>query len=426
MAPRQGVNRSRGILLLLLLGCTVAASTFQLRQVYRIIPARWSDLYPQWTGVKAALHGENPYSQTVTDQIEQGMYGHVLQPEEKWDRQRFVYPAHLIFLLGPATVLPWWLVRLLFSLLAPPAIAATLWIWLRVLGLRLGPWQKIALYVLTLGSWPAIWAYQQTQPTILISLLIALGVLLFRQGRDFWSGLMVALATTKPNLVGLVALWLAYLALRDRRWKWIASAVLWTAALAAATELVVPGWISEWLRTVRTYAHDPQKQSLLVRFSWHYGAWTTLAAGALVCLCLWKRRAVAVDSEAFGGAVAMLLAFTVCAIPTTGWMIYNELLLIPCVVVLIQKRSAPGPGIQPLRRIAMAALACLIVSPPVAAVLGLLQPDQPLWIILPFLVGEMVPLAVLAALLGMGMAQPGWGVPGTDRVREGSWAAPAM
>lgn len=49
------------------------------------------DFYPRWVGARAVLRGESPYSDAVTEDIQRGMFGRTLGPEE--DQQRFAYAA---------------------------------------------------------------------------------------------------------------------------------------------------------------------------------------------------------------------------------------------------------------------------------------------------------------------------------------------
>ena len=69
-----------------------------------------SDLYPRWLGARElVLHGRDPYGDDVTREIQQGYYGHVLDPqrsEDPKDEQRFAYPVYVMLLLAPTVNIP--------------------------------------------------------------------------------------------------------------------------------------------------------------------------------------------------------------------------------------------------------------------------------------------------------------------------------
>ncbi|OLB85166.1 MAG: hypothetical protein AUI17_06305 [Acidobacteriales bacterium 13_2_20CM_2_55_5] len=88
-------------------------------------PARWaqkplyfgphSDIYPRWLGSRELfLHGIDPYSERVTQEIQVTYYGHALAPGEDRDEQRFAYPIYVSFLLLPTILLPFTAVQVVF------------------------------------------------------------------------------------------------------------------------------------------------------------------------------------------------------------------------------------------------------------------------------------------------------------------------
>jgi len=61
---------------------------------------RLSDLYPRWYGSRELLlHGRNPYSESITQEIQRWLHGHIV-PAGK-DEGRFAYPVYVCFLLWP-------------------------------------------------------------------------------------------------------------------------------------------------------------------------------------------------------------------------------------------------------------------------------------------------------------------------------------
>lgn len=389
----------RELLVILLMSCVVAAPFIQLREIYRIIPAQWSDLYPQWLGVQAIVHGRNPYTAQMTFEIQRKFYGHVLGPKEQWDQQPFVYPAHLAFLLVPFTLLPWWLVRLLFTIAGPPVIAATAWAWWKVCGLELSRKRLIYFLLLTLASWPAVWAFTRQQPTVFVAAFIAFSILLLQRGRDTWAGILLSLATVKPNLVLFVAAWLMMVAVAQRRSRFLTAFLGATFLMILGAEVLLPGWLPKWIHASIACAHAPHKTSqLILVFGPWLGAATTIIALAALCIRLWAIGTPDPQGREFAGTISLLLAVTICVIPPTNpWMLYNDLLLIPGILVIIHRHPSHGIA-QFVRRLAIVTLAYIVAITPASAAITLLFGHNPLVSILPFL-DVVLPIAVMAALL---------------------------
>lgn len=330
-------KRAIAVLIVLLSG---AFSVGELLQIQHTISPAWSDLYPQWIATKAAIRGEDPYSDAVTREIQRGFYGRELTHGDKWDQQNFVYPATLIPLLAPLAWLPWTLVRILLTLAAPFTIAATIYAWIQICDLRLSSSAQILAYGIGLTSWPAAWAYQQTQPTIFIFAAITFSLLFYKQRRSVPAGILLALSTTKPTLVALLALWLVFDAAIRRRRSFIVSFAVSIALLSAAANFIVPGWLFHWLQVAGHYAGDPLKISMLQHIFGHKAGLTaSILLAAAIVLEAWQCSSPTSLSSEFGHMGAILLAFTVCLIPITPWMVYDQLLLIPAALLLLFQAS---------------------------------------------------------------------------------------
>jgi hypothetical protein len=69
-----------------------------------------SDLYARWLGAREALlHGVDPYSDEMTDKIQEGFYGRKLDPQSGTDSlasESFTYPLYVVFILSPTVGIP--------------------------------------------------------------------------------------------------------------------------------------------------------------------------------------------------------------------------------------------------------------------------------------------------------------------------------
>lgn len=299
-----------------------------------------SDLYPRWLGTREfLLHHRDPYGPDITREIQIGYYGRPLdpsRPQDPKDQQGFAYPLYVIFLLAPTIGLPFSAVRVGFfwSLMAATVISVLLW--LRVLKWQTSCWISSALIVLTLGSFQVLQGLKLQQLTVLVGVLIAATVALVVAGRLTAAGILLALATIKPQLVVFLGLWSLAWALSDwpRRRNFVLGFGGALVLLVATAEYMMPGWIGQFRQSVAAYRqyNDGAFSILQVLSSPLWGS--VLAALILLATArqCWRVLHVEADSVAFGWMTALVLAVTILVIPKTSP--YNQILLLPGVLLI--------------------------------------------------------------------------------------------
>jgi hypothetical protein len=220
-----------------------------------ILPVRGNtfDFYPRYIGAQAFWRGESPYGDTVTAQIQEGMFGDVL-PEDA-DQQRFAYPAYTAVLIAPFALLPPAMATALWMSLQIFILAWALWLWFDLLNWKLPPIQRcILIAVLLLAFRYPITLYLIAQFTGVIIFCITLAVYFLQKRRDVLAGAFFAFATIQPTisapLAGVVLL--AY-ALRGR-WKGLAAFVVTLGILVAITVARIGWWIPDFLDNLRDYS----------------------------------------------------------------------------------------------------------------------------------------------------------------------------
>jgi hypothetical protein len=92
----------------------------------------------------------------------------------------------------------------------------------------------------------------------------------------------------------------------------------------------------------------------------------------------------------------MTLAATVCIIPANAWLVYNNVLLIPSILLLLQERSTSGAG-RALQSLAGSALCLAMFGTPAWALLALTHPRLPP--LPPFLLNYLLAIPIAVALL---------------------------
>ena len=368
-----------------------------------------SDLYPRWLGARELLlHHRDPYSPELTREIQVGYYGRALdpaRPDDPTDQQGFAYPVYVVFLLAPTVNLPFAVVQAGFRWLLIFLTGVTVLLWLRLLRWRPSTATTAAVVVLTLGSFPILQGIKLQQLSLLVGGLIAGCVALLASRNFFLAGVLLALATIKPQLVFLVAAWLLLWAFCDwsRRKNFVWGFVGTLAILCGAAEYVLPGWLGRFREAMAAYRQytDGAESVLDVLLTPGWGR--LLAALALLALLLvgWRLRRVPSDSPAFGWMLALTLAVTVMVVPKAAP--YNQVLLLPGILLAAQRWQFLWEKNRPARIIALLA-SVLILWPWLWAVAltgaSLFLPSesvQKAWAV-PVYTSVVIPIAVVAVL----------------------------
>jgi hypothetical protein len=331
-----------------------------------------SDLYPRWLGAREVLlHGRNPYSPEVTRDIQVGYYGRVLDParaNDPKDQQGFAYPVYVVFLLAPTIHLPFSGIEPVFRWLLVVLLAISLWGWLRFVGWQPDWATTIALLALTLGNFPVVQAILLEQLTVVVAALVMTSLLCLCKGDFLTAGILLAVATIKPQLVLALVLWLLLWACSDWhvRKRFVIGFLATAAVLELASELVLPGWIGEFRHALVAYRQYTGALSIFSRLTGPVVG-TVINASILLGLAWfsWGMRKVAVVSREFILATSMVLAATVVTLPSTA--LYNQVLLLPAVLLLL-KNWKPIWERNPLNRLASVLAAAAVLWPWIAAV----------------------------------------------------------
>ena len=315
-----------------------------------------SDLYPRWLGARELLlRHRNPYSDEVTREIQQGYYGRALdptRPDDPKDKEGFAYPVYVVFLLAPLIDLPFAVLQTAFYWFLALLTAASVWLWLRTLRWRLPAISVVSCIVLSLGSFSAVQGIKLQQLSLLVAALLAASLAATVNGSLLLGGALLALATIKPQLAWPLVAWLLVWAASDwrARRKLVVGFALVMAVLLAGAEVILPGWWRMFAGAIGQYRQYTQNQSVLevvlsqVLAPVASGAVSRAGAQFLAALAVfasgwlvWGLRANQAEIAGFSGATALVLALTVLVVPM--YAPYNQLLLLPAVLVLVRDRT---------------------------------------------------------------------------------------
>ncbi len=314
-----------------------------------------SDLYPRWLGARELLlRGRNPYGADITREIQQGYYGRPLDPalpDDPKDQQGFAYPAYVVFLLAPTVGLPFGAVQAGFRWLLVGLAAGSILLWLAVLRWKAPAGTALLLIVLVLGWWPMVQGLKLQQLSLLVAGLLAVSGACVAGGWFLLAGGLLALATIKPQLTWPLVLWLLLWAASDwrsrRRFVFGFGAVM--LLLLGGAQLLLPGWLRMFVEAIRQYHQYTQNQSVLV---WLFGSIAgrvlELVSLALCAFCIWPVRRAPTTSLAFGRAFSLVLALTGLVVPMIAP--YNQVLLVPAILALLQSEASRDPVLPAIRR----------------------------------------------------------------------------
>ncbi len=370
-----------------------------------------SDLYPRWLGARELLlRGRDPYSVDITREIQTGYYGRPLDPsrsEDPKDEQRFAYPVYVAFILGPTIGLPFAIVQKSFFWIFLCLTAASVPLWLRVMHWR-PPWQtQVSLILLTAASPAVAQALKLRQLSLLVAALVVVAVLLITSNRLSLAGIVLALATIKPQLVWLLLVWLAVWIFSDwkRRSRLAFSFLITMTVLETASEMWLPNWIPRFWQAIHDYQRYTGAASVIDKMvSPSVGTAASLLSLAMAGIIFWNERRKEPSSKEFVSVVGMVLAVTVLVAPT--FAPYNQILLLAAMLQLVRDwREVWRRGIASrlLMTLAAAVTAWPWITAALLSALSFVLPAetaQRFWTV-PFWTVWLIPVSVSAVMLVM-------------------------
>ena len=201
------------------------------------------------------------------------------------------------------------------------------------------------------------------QLILLVAAFIAGCVYLLSINQQIPAGILLALATIKPQLAIPLAAWLLLWSgsKLKTRWKFAGSFAITLLMLIGAGEFLLPGWIHEFRSAVIAYRNYTRAQSILDQLSVPVtGAMLAALVVLAVALAGWRSRKYPADTEDdhFCWTTSLVLASTVVIVPTTAP--YNQLLLAPGALLIARTWSESRSVTAAFRVLSAITAACVI------------------------------------------------------------------
>jgi hypothetical protein len=212
-------------------------------------------------------------------------------------------------------------------------------LWLAVLGWRPPPWLLFTLGLLVMSSPQIAQGLRLRQFGLLVAFLLTLATWCVTRNRLFAAGVLLAVATIKPQTVILCLAWFFIWSLGEwkKRWPLAAGFAVTLGLLAGAGDILVPGWVRYFLDGMDAYRkYFPLGAMSVVRLilgDWIGGIFSVLAIIVLLAYA-WNRRAVAAQSTEFVRVLSLFFITATLVLPLLTP--YNQVLLLLPLLILIR------------------------------------------------------------------------------------------
>jgi hypothetical protein len=308
------------------------------------------DFYPIWlTSRRWLREGADPYSPALTREIQIGLLGRPLDSrsptDPPGDYRAFAYPAFTDLLLWPASEIPFRTLRVVWALLLTLLLGATVVFLLRALSWQVSEISLTIMLLLTLCSYQELEGLYAGQLGLLVGFLLAASVLALLRNRLSLSGVLMALAMIKPQMVLLAIFYLFLWSANDwrRRSRFVVAFLMTMSLLMAASLAIWPHWIQSWVSVIRGYPRYSTpplaKEMLGPGLGTHIG--TPLIALLLVTALVvaWRGRAAAPGSYEFWLTLSTVLTLTTITL-LPGQSVCDHVILLPGIFLLARRNES--------------------------------------------------------------------------------------
>jgi hypothetical protein len=297
-----------------------------------------NDFLARWMGAKYFLAGVSPYDDRVGLATQQIIYGHAAIPTQGEDLERFIYPLYSMLIFAPFALFDFPLARALWMTLEEMALLGILFLSLRaarhtpVLGL-VAVWMFFAL------TWyMAVRAVINGNPIVFVALFLTGSVFALQRGNYFVGGVLLALATIKPQVTLLCIAWILLWSFFHRKSPvWIGFFIS-MALLIGGGMIFQPDWILADVREIIQYssytaAATPASTFPIIFPTWGFVLGWVMALAAWIGIGFFWRKMRNADEDGMNWTAWLTLALGAWSgIPNDAG---NHLILFPAFVLIL-------------------------------------------------------------------------------------------
>lgn len=347
------------------------------------------DLYSPWYGTRELLlHNRNPYSTEVNRDIQISLYSHLLTAAEHQNEQRFVYPVYVVLLMWPSAFAQYATVSLVGLVALTIAGAGATLCCMKFVNWPSSTHDRITAVLLAMSTPPMLRALRFEQLSTVVVLLLVGGFLAVSRKHMITAGILLALATIKPQMALLPILWIiGWSLLQWKQRKPLAIAFLAAmSSLLVVSECLLPGWIFTFFRQLQAYPRYAGAGSFLTMIGGTWIGWFT--AVLLLISAAFKvlpHLGSEPSSRAFQFCACLVFSLAPVVMPTMGAQ-HNFVMLLPAAFLVMRDFASLGHRMRAL-------VVSLLAWTPIVGLLTMVHEAEPIR------VAQMSAGVVLAGLL---------------------------
>jgi hypothetical protein len=296
----------------------VGVFVFNVVMTHQLFTAQFpgqNDFLSRWEGARGFwLEGINPYSEQATLNIQTRIFGRPAVQGE--DLGLFVYPFYTVIVIAPTVFFAYSWAAAFIIVTLEVCLLASLFVLLNFYAWQPRPIVLGALVLWTLFNYFGARGIFLGQLGILVYACFVLSLWGLARRYDVLAGVVLAIATIKPQMGYLLIPFLLLWAWRVRRYRLVVGFAGMFGALMLASFVLVPSWFGEWLAQVQLYPSYTRDGSPVWIIVQHYLGLGNIAEGIVNVLCglfvayLWYGVLVQHKSERLLWTIVMTLIMT--------------------------------------------------------------------------------------------------------------------
>ncbi len=213
-----------------------------------------NDFLARWMGARMWLmEGISPYDPRVSMATQEMIYGRPADASKWEDLGHFVYPLYSMIFFAPFGLFEYLLARALWMTLLEVGLAALAILSLRLVGWQLPPSRMALLAVFSLLWYHGLRSVIVGQFAVIGAVLIVGALLLIQREHDFEAGILLALATSKPQMVILIIPFVLMWGYSQRRFRLFGGFFGGMAALVLVMMIFIPNWPLQMIWQIMDY-----------------------------------------------------------------------------------------------------------------------------------------------------------------------------
>jgi hypothetical protein len=213
-----------------------------------------NDFLARWNGAHEWLiHGNNPYTNKVSEIAQKMIYGRLANPLKGEDVAHFVYPIYSMLFFAPFALMDYTLARAVWMTVLEVAMVALTFISLRLSGWKIKPISLAGILIFSILWYCSVRTIILGQFSGINALLILISLLCIKTEHDQVAGVLLALSTSKPQMSYLLIIFIIFWAIRSSRHRIWISFFLAMIIMTVVGWLLLPGWPIGWIQQLMNY-----------------------------------------------------------------------------------------------------------------------------------------------------------------------------